>query len=57
MYAIFYFLPKALQRIQLNKTEMIESKWQWQKILSFNIGSKYTILNSTESYSLETMLA
>ena len=30
-----YVLPKNLQRIQLNKTEAIKSKWKWQKILKF----------------------
>ena len=30
-----YILWKTLQKIELNKTEIIKSKWQWQKILKF----------------------
>ena len=37
--------------IQRKKSEIINSKWQWQKICSFNIGLKYIILNSKAIHS------
>ena len=43
--------------IQREKSEIINSKWQWQKIYSFNIGLKYTVLNSTKDNSLKTISA
>ena len=57
-WAFFYLSPKALQRIQLNKTEIIKSQWQWQKILKFQYRSKIynTELNLTEDCLLETIL-
>ena len=53
------FLPKALQRIHLNKTEIIKNKWQGQKILKFKyrFNMHNTELNLIEDYSLETILA
>ena len=45
---ILYRLSKTLLRIQLNKTEIIKSKWQWWKIVKFQYRFKIynTRLNS-----------
>ena len=53
------FLPKALQRIKIEKIETIKNKSQWQKILKFQYRFKIrnTELSLTEDYSLETILA
>ena len=35
-----YLLPKTLQIIQLNKTEIIKSKLQWEKISKYQYSFK-----------------
>ena len=49
-WEILYLLFKALQRIQLNRIEVIKAKRQWQNILKFQYSFKMHITEQKASH-------